>query len=116
MPARGQFKRPTLRRYAGVPACEAVYLMEFGDRCVKVGRSRCAYARLRGVHMEIERLGYTPGRFMVIKCTTLRSYDAELAAIDALSRVGVALPRRREYFTGISYDDAVRIVIESAKA
>lgn len=117
MAGRGQIPNPALRRYDAVPCIGAVYLVELGEHTVKVGCSaRSVPSRLRELHTYLVRQGYEPGRFAVFPTPDARGeLGPETDAIHALQKVAAPLPGKREYFSGISFQDAVRVVGEALK-
>lgn len=110
MAGRGQIPNPALRRYDAVSASPAVYLIEVGGGSVKVGCAVNAHARLRELHSSLIRDGFNPGQFSVFPLEYAQRMRVETECVASLRKVADQLPRRREYFTGISYDEALRIV------
>jgi hypothetical protein len=108
----GPKPKPEYARYYAAGHGPTVYVVEVGD-AVKVGRSDMPTVRLKDLHCVHRRDGIALGRFHVFPAPDRDLYRAERRAIHALQRVATALPGRIEYFAGITFDDAVKVVREA---
>lgn len=118
MAKRGPKVQPEYERYECAGTVPAIYLLEVG-KAVKVGQSQRPCSRLGNLHREYARTGECIGRFAVIPVAgRSRSglHAVERKCIDALAFVATNLPARREYFTGITYEQALRIVQDALSA
>ncbi len=101
------------RAYRGFGDC--VYLMEWGDGCVKVGYSRVPDSRLECLHRNsVRACGKPPGRLQVFK-TQGNPFAAEHACILALRNVAKRRYGVFEYFDGIGFDAAAAVVALAVK-
>lgn len=110
MAGRGQIPNPALRRYDDVPTAPGVYVIEAGD-AVKIGRASSLRSRLPELHSYLIRNGRTPGRFFYLVALT-DHIDAEARCLRAMRKVSNGVTPKSEYFTGIDFDGAVRVVSE----
>jgi hypothetical protein len=111
MKKRGPKFKPHLLPYSALAGVgSSIYLVEVGDGSVKVGRSVMPMHRLRTLHQQFARAGKTLGRFDVFPVPGRHLCRAELACIKALKAIGRNPPGCREYFTGITFDDALAAI------
>lgn len=105
----GPKRRSEFDRYEGAGCEPAIYLIEVGD-LVKVGKSIRPNHRMRALHsLHTTKGGVDLGRYATFRFDG-RLWDAEKRCIDALARVAVNPPPCKEYFAGISFDEAVSVV------
>lgn len=103
---------PSTRRFADVPREPCVYVAELSTGVVKVGASSCALYRMMSLASEAKRHhGSVIERFQVFTRATYKgAYEAETRAVHRLRAIGTQVPGRREYFVGITFEDAIAAV------
>lgn len=111
MEKRGPKPKPELARYDAAGVERAIYVVEIAD-AVKVGKTESPSSRLRALHNTHRRTGEVLGRFRIFPCDghAMDLFNLECACIHSLMGVATALPGRREYFAGITFDAAVQAV------
>lgn len=93
-----------------------LYVLQFEDGAVKVGRGMDARNRAVQIHCDAKRAGL-PGVVRGVGFVTSRCNSVcEKELIARMTELGRLLPRKREYFTGVSFDVAAEIAGEIAKA
>lgn len=101
-----------LSRYSAAGYVPALYLIE-GDGVLKVGMGVSVAVRLQCAHRMFTRMGHKPGRFATFPVEQARGLgSAERMCILALRKVGTNVGGKRELFSGVSFDDACRIVAQ----
>lgn len=109
----GRPQSPERQRFEPAGREGGIYLVEIGD-AVKVGHSWRPCQRLYNLHKAHAPRGENLGRFAVIafgdRMSSWGRGRLELKCIHALAAVAANLPRRREYFTGISFEQALQLV------
>lgn len=93
-----------------------LYVVELSNGCIKVGRSCNPRTRLKSLDYFCRRvMGVGVTRWIVTGHMPHReARAAETRVIAAVAAVAESVPRRREYFTGITFDAAVTITSEAA--
>lgn len=96
---------------------EVVYVAEFTNGAIKVGMSSGVRHRIPQVVCHARRLfGYVHLKDIYVSKAQKRSAtvrSAEFFAKYSLKRIGQVTPGTSEYFTGISFNDAVCVVQEA---
>lgn len=96
------------RRFEHIPRRQGgLYLAEFGNGIVKVGQSGSMRKRLIALDRTCHRYGHSVLRFAAFPDCRER----EAACIAALSAKADAAPGHVEFFHGISFQDALLIVM-----
>ncbi len=109
---RGPKGNPAYRRFDCLNAFgHAIYLVEMGGGVIKVGKSHYPPERMRGLFNQAKRSGHALGRVRVFRPSYARDlWWDEYACIHALAIGARAVDGRREYFTGLAFDDAAAII------
>lgn len=104
---------PHTLRFAEVPNVPCVYVAELSGGLLKVGVGMSARGRLMSLASEVKRTqGVELLRFQVIpKRTVKAAYEVETTLVAVMKRLGIPIPGRREFFTGIKFPVARAIAL-----
>lgn len=106
------------RRFSDVPRQPCLYAAELTTdsmTLLKVGVSGNAQGRLIALQAEAMRdHGATLGRFVVIPRRTAKAaYEAETRLVRRLAKIASPIDGRREFFAGLTLDDAQACIDEA---
>ena len=112
-----RFARNT-RRFAEVVHAPCVYAVELSNGIVKVGASSSARGRMMSLQAQVKRAYRAElGRFFIMPRATVKAaYEFETLAVHRLEQLAEPIPGRREFFAGIGFDEAVRVLRSVARA
>lgn len=114
--SKGRPLGPHGAQFAHLPVLPgAVYLCQLSDGVVKVGYSNCVRGRLTLLSRQVAKQGVSILRVEVsfdpkAQWPAREAFAREQRAIRALAERATPVPGHREFFTGISFDDAMSLI------
>lgn len=117
---RTRFSKTTVR-FANAPLLPCVYAVELirrDETLIKVGAASNSLGRMISLRSEVKRFhGADLGRIAIFtKPTVKAAYEAETKVVNAISEMTKPIDGRREFFGGVSFDDACSIVCQKTNA
>lgn len=105
---------PQTRRFAHLPLGSCMYAAELSNGIVKIGCALNGRGRLMSLANEVKRaFDADLLRFHVVKRPTeIGGRRMEVRTINRLRLMGKQLPGRQEYFEGVTFEQAVRVLDE----
>lgn len=99
------------QRFADLPHEPCMYVAELSTGVIKIGSGSSARGRLMSLSNEVGREHSAQiARFEIFTRATYKAaYEVETQAVHMLRAVAANVEGRREYFTGVEYEDAVAI-------